>query len=209
MSPSAFAHQATRPILPDQPRGHLRVASRSLVQFTLRKGLTTFLDAAAQIARRNPDVNFLIIGRGQDAYVESVRRHAVSLGIADAVHFLGWRADVPALLCKCDVLVIASEQEPFGLTAVEAMALGVPVVATRSGGPEEIIEHGRTGHLVPTNSPESIAQAVTSLLANDELHRAISEAGKASVAAKFSLEAYVGGVEETILQAAACGYHPS
>lgn len=165
-----------------------------------RKGVMCFLDAAAQIAEKHSDVNFLVIGDGSRSYVESTKLHARALGIANIVHFMGWRSDVPVLLAKCAALVVAAEQEPFGLTVVEAMALGVPVIATRSGGPEEIIEDGVTGYLVPIKSPGSIAHAAGLILSDDGLRRRLSESAQHAVRAHFSLDSYVTGVVRAICQ---------
>jgi len=85
-----------------------------------------------------------------------------------------------------DVCALASRSEPFGLVVVEAMACGTPVVATRSGGPQEILEDGVTGLLVDVGDPEQMAEAFTRLLEDRSLLSAIASAAPAAVQARFS-----------------------
>jgi len=81
------------------------------------------------------------------------------------VVFTGYVRDVPAVLAALDVIVCASHEEGFGLAVVEAIAAGVPVVSTRCGGPDDVIEHGLTGLLVPVDDPLRLANVVERLLA--------------------------------------------
>lgn len=88
------------------------------------------------------------------------------MGLTDTVRFLGYRDDVPALLRGSDLFVLPSLWEPFGIAAVEAMALGVPVVACASGGVPEIITDGENGVLVPPGDPAALAAGIRRVLSD-------------------------------------------
>ncbi len=100
-----------------------------------------------------------------------LRSAAAEHGVTDRVHLLGGvaRAEVPALMRTADVVACCPWYEPFGLVAIEAMACGVPVVATRVGGLAESVVDGATGVLVPPRRPGAIAAAITRLFADEEL----------------------------------------
>lgn len=137
------------------------------------KGQDVFLRAAAQVAAAHPDAAFAVVGGAllgwEGDYPEQLRRLADELGIADRVHFAGHQDDVYPWFDACDVVVHASLGEPFGLVLVEAMALGKPLVATAAGGPTEIIVDGESGLLVPPGDPDSMAEAISSVLDDDGL----------------------------------------
>jgi len=101
------------------------------------------------------------------AYQRSLLELAGDLGVQDAVHFLGERGDVPSLLRATDIALVPSWKEPFGRTVVEAMAAGVAVIATSSGGPSEMISDGDDGILLPPREPHVWADAAGALLASD------------------------------------------
>ena len=132
------------------------------------KGQDVFLRAASLVARRRPDARFAVVGGAligyEGSYPDDLERLAAELGLADRVHFAGHQDDPYPWLDALDVAVLASEAEPFGLVVVEAMVLGTPVVATAPGGPEEIVEHGRSGLLVPSGAHEELATAILRVL---------------------------------------------
>jgi glycosyltransferase involved in cell wall biosynthesis len=100
-----------------------------------------------------------------------------------------------------DVLVISSEQESFGLTAIEALAMETPVVATRCGGPEEILEDGVTGLLVPVKEPSALAESITRLLLDPGLARRMGKKGRTHVLEGFGVDRYVHGILRVIQDA--------
>src|SRR6266404_5373723 len=116
------------------------------------KGQTVFLRAAARVLERFPHACVLVVGgppSGGEGYARELRNLARELGIGDRVIFTGLRSDVADILPVLDIVVHASvDPEPFGRVIIEAMALRRPVVASRAGGPTEIIEDGKTGLLV-------------------------------------------------------------
>ena len=100
-----------------------------------------------------------------------------------------------------DVLMLPSWEEPFGRSAIEAMALEVPVVATTVGGPAEIVEDGREGFLVAPREPRAWADAVRRVLANGEQAAAMGHAGRLRVERAFTIAQHVGAVQAVYLQA--------
>ncbi len=120
------------------------------------------------------------------AYALRLRHLVSALGLEASVRFLGYRDDVPTLMSDCDVVVVASEAEPFSRAALEAMALGRPVVGTAAGGLSEVVADGETGLLVPPGDPRATAEAIESILTDPALRRAMGEAGRRRVREHFS-----------------------
>lgn len=123
-----------------------------------------------------PAARLLLIGSGP-AY-EDLRTLAHSLGIAESVLFTGEREDVPSLLGAADIFVLPSALEPFGMSPVEAMAAGVPVVVTATGGLAEIVTDGIDGLHAPVCSPDGLAEAVIRLAKDSGLRERLVVAGK-------------------------------
>jgi len=166
-----------------------------------RKDHFTFLEAAQKIAIENKDVVFLIVGAGSENYTDLILDKIKSLGLMSSVILAGWWPnEIHELLAGVDLLAISSEQESFGLTIIEALAMETPVVSTRCGGPEEVIENGRTGILVPLHDPEAMAKAIMQLLQDTQLARNIGQAGREDVISRFSVERYTEGIQQVIEQ---------
>jgi glycosyltransferase involved in cell wall biosynthesis len=163
------------------------------------KGHHVFLKAARRVLDEVPGARAFVIGeapeRGQ-AYRDALHRLAAELGIADRVVFTGFREDVPELMQLLRVVVHASvTPEPFGRVIAEAMAMGRAVVATRAGGPLEIIEDGSSGYLVPVDEPEAMAARITRLLTDPAHADRIGRRARQVVEARFSAEAHARLVE--------------
>jgi glycosyltransferase involved in cell wall biosynthesis len=126
------------------------------------KGLQTLVSAMATIAERRPDAVLLIAGSGEEE--ASLRASISAYGLDGAVHLLGARRDVPALLAAADVLAFPSEHEGFPITILEAMAAGTPIVATRLPALEGVLDDGRTGLLVDVGDATGMARAILELL---------------------------------------------
>ena len=165
---------------------------------TPRKGHLIFVDAAASALREHPQAVFVCIGHGEREFVRQVRARIVDVGIGHAFHILDWRSDIARLLQAFDLLVIASDQEAFGRTVIEAMACGLPVVATRSGGPEEIVVNGETGHLVPVNDPAAMGSAISAILRDPRNAAGLGQAGRRRAVDIFSVSAYAGRVQSIL-----------
>jgi len=152
------------------------------------KGLESFLRAAA-ILRDRDDVRFLIVGDGPDR--GRLEHIANELGVADRVDFLGYTSNLAVELAAMDVFVMPSLTEGFGLVAVEAMALGKPVIATRVGGLIEVVEDGLTGILVPPGDPKALASAIGRLLDSEDARRSMGEVGRRRVRERFTAKRMV------------------
>ncbi len=149
------------------------------------KGYPVFIEAARQIRHVFPETIFLIAGCGP--LLPTLKAQAAACGLGDRIRFLGFREDVPHLLQLMDVFVLSSLDEGFSLVTLEAMAAGKPVVVTRSGGPEEIVEDGVHGDLVPTNDASAIAEKTLLLLQDPSRAQSVGLAGRRHVEAHFTL----------------------
>jgi len=135
------------------------------------------------------DARLLLVGDGPEQ--GQARQVAHELDIAEKVLFLGERDALPELLAPADVFVLSSQQESFGLSALEAMSCGTPVVATDSGGVHEVVDHGRTGLLSPLEDLEAFASHLASLLFDRERARAMGEVAREEAVTRFRREAVV------------------
>jgi N-acetyl-alpha-D-glucosaminyl L-malate synthase BshA len=135
------------------------------------------------------DARLLLVGDGPDQ--GQARQVAHDLGIADKVLFLGERDALPELLAPADVFVLSSRQESFGLSALEAMSCGTPVVATDSGGVHEVVDHDETGLLTPLEDLEGFARHLAALLFDRDRARAMGAAAREVAVARFRREAVV------------------
>ena len=138
------------------------------------KGHDVFVRAAALICVRRRGVHFLVIGEDkspQRGYRKFLEILVAQLGLSGNIMMPGWEDDIPSILSSLTLFVSAARSEPFGLSIVEAMAAGLPVVAAASEGALEIIEDGHSGKLVPVDDPDSLAEAIDDLL-DDPLERA-------------------------------------
>jgi len=173
-------------------------------RITRIKGQDEFLKAAVVISELQPRARYLIVGapaagsrealEADRAYEIELRRLARKLQLEDKVIFTGHRGDVPGILKELAVLVVPSRREGLGLVALEAMALGVPVVASNVGGLPEIIEPERTGLLVPPSAAGAIGMAVGRLLANRNLARRLAEAARQEVEARFTADEHARSI---------------
>ncbi len=162
------------------------------------KGQEDFISAAYIIAQRCRDVDFVIAGDDaspRKEYRAHLERLAAEFDLQARVHFTGWLDDVATFLPALDVFVSSSRVEPFGLVMVEAMAAGVPVVATATGGAREIVEDGVSGRLVPVRDASLLAEAVIALLEDEEERRRMGERARERAREHFSLERMVNETE--------------
>lgn len=157
------------------------------VAATLRveKALEVMIGAIAQVVQRYPDAHLVIAGDGpQRGMLEA---EAMRTGMSGHIHFLGERRDVTPMLHTVDVGALSSDWEGMPLFVLECMATGTPVVATEVGGLPEMIEHERTGLLVPPRDPTALAAAISALLADPERGRRLAAAASER-AHEFTIE---------------------
>ena len=148
------------------------------------KSYSDFLKAAALIYDKRPDTQFLVAGDGPLS--DSLKEEAMELGLASVIHFLGFRTDVRDWMATLDLLVFSSLSEGVPYSLLEAMSLGVPVVATAVGGLSEIIEDGVTGLLVQPKDPEALAHACLELLNDPGRRQQMATASRQRCAVHFS-----------------------
>jgi glycosyltransferase involved in cell wall biosynthesis len=158
------------------------------------KGLDVLVMAAAKIVARVPDARFVIVGEGPER--ESALLQVRQFGLENNFEFLGHRDDVPALLAEADLFVLPSRSEAFPNAVIEAMAAGLPVVATHVGGIAELVQQERTGVLVPSEDPEALAGAVLNLMARPEFANALGRTARQEVEREYSLSSMVARFEE-------------
>lgn len=177
------------------PRPRDRHVRRIVTVANLRpeKSHETLIAAAAMIATACPELRYQIVGDGaRRGELESLARER---GVERITEFLGHREDVPALLAASDVFVLPSRSEAFPNGAIEAMAAGLPVVASAVGGLLDLIESGRTGILVPPSDPEPLAAALQALYNDPARASEIGAAARRDVLARYSFDRMVAAFE--------------
>jgi starch synthase (maltosyl-transferring) len=167
-------------------------------RLTKQKGLCFLIEAAGRILKAQPDAHFLIIGKGE--LERPLKRQAARRGVAANVHFLGWRPDAWGVVASADLFVLPSLWEGMPNALLEAMASGVPVVATQVAGSSEIIESGKLGVLVPPCHERILAQAILGLLSNPDRARQLGAAGQQHVLQNFAVERMVAAHEKLYLE---------
>lgn len=167
----------------------------TVANFRAVKGHDVLIDAAAEVLNQNDNVYFLLIGDGPQrrAICERISQRGI-----DSKHilFLGQRFDVADLVRHADLFVSSSYTESFGLAVLEAMAAGLPVIATDCSGPRSLIEHNRTGLLTPVGQPHQLAQAIIGLLSDPDLrNRLAGEALRFARQKRFHISTMVEAFE--------------
>jgi glycosyltransferase involved in cell wall biosynthesis len=175
-------------VQPPSPRPRVILPAR----LTAWKGQMVLIEALALLKERGLTAELVLVGdaQGRDQYVARLKEACARLGLTDDVHFVGHCSDMPAAFALCDVAVTPSiEPEAFGRTAIEAQAMGLPVIASDLGGARETVAHGATGLLVPPNDPAALADALQQLLTQGSAARdSMSAAGQARARALFSTQ---------------------
>ena len=157
------------------------------------KGQVVLLRALPAILAAFPRAGLVLAGDGPSR--PELESEARRLGISEHAVFLGFRGDVPALLGAFDLFVQPSMYEGFGISLLEAMAAGLPIVASRVGGIPEIVEDGTTGVLVPPQRPEALAAAIVGLLRDRDEARRLGEAAARSARERHSLQSVAAKVD--------------
>lgn len=155
-----------------------------VARLTRAKDHVNLFEAFAQVRERYPDARCVVVGDGE--LRGALEREVETRGLRDAVMMLGRRDDVADLLCAFDVFVLSSSTEGLALILLEAMAAGLPVVATRVGGNPEVVVDGVTGRVVPPRDPGALAGAVASLFADPATARRMGQAGRERSRGEFS-----------------------
>jgi len=155
--------------------------------FKRQKGHRYLVGAAAALVPRFPTLHFLLVGDGELA--DQVRTQVRAAGLSDHIHFLGTRRDVPELLSASDSFVLPSLWEGLPVALTEAMASGLPVVATDVSGTSQVVIDGESGLLVPPGNERALAEAMDRLLSDPALASELAAAGRERIAASYSARA--------------------
>jgi glycosyltransferase involved in cell wall biosynthesis len=191
--------------------GERRLLLGVVAQLSPWKGQDTAIEALRLLCAEGVDAHLLLIGSAKfraratrfdnEGYVAHLRELIADAGLQQRVSWLGEREDVPELVRALDVLLLPSWEEPFGRALIEAMALGVPVIATEVGGPPEILESGREGYLLPPRDPRAWARAIGCLAESPELAHELGLAGRRRVEREFTVERHVAAICEVYRRA--------
>jgi glycosyltransferase involved in cell wall biosynthesis len=176
--------------------GHRRI----IVVGSLRpeEGHDVLIDAAPAVLRRYPQAHFDLVGGGPE--LASLAARAAFRGVGSAFTFLGARDDVPALLAAADVFVLPSRTEPFPNVLAEAMAAGLPIVASAVGGVPEVIDNGRNGLLVPAGDAGALADRLCRVLDDPALRTRLGSAARADAEARYSFDRMVEAFEAIYIE---------
>lgn len=180
------------------PHGHPRIGS-AIGQLEPLKGIDVLLRAFERILAEYPEAICLIAGEGSQR--EELQLLAETLGIAARVRFLGYLDEPAPLLAAVDLHVSPSRSEGLGTATAQAMALGVPVIATAVGGSSDVVTDGVTGLLVPPDDVGALATAMSELLGDPERARTLAEKGRADVIARHGVAGFAGETWERYARA--------
>jgi glycosyltransferase involved in cell wall biosynthesis len=173
------------------------------------KGHATLLQAATLLAPDHPDAHFVLIGDGSGAHggepevLAELEEAARTPPLQGRVHFTGYTSEVPEVTSTLDISTLCSENEAFGLTVIESMALEKPVVATRAGALPEIVEEGQTGYLFAPLEAKELAQKLAPLIASRELRLRIGKAARQEALERFSMKRHIEQLEQVYRRALA------
>ncbi|MGA3170979.1 MAG: glycosyltransferase family 4 protein [Chthoniobacteraceae bacterium] len=168
------------------------------------KDVRTLIAAMPAVLASSPQAVCVIAGEGSER--EALAGQIRALGLGESVRLAGFCKDALSLINAADVFVLPSIAEPFGLVLVEAMSLGRPVIATRAGGPREIVEDGVTGLLVPPSDPVSLAGAISRLIRDEPLRTGMGARGRERFLQNYTLERMAASVLETYRKALTQGH---
>jgi glycosyltransferase involved in cell wall biosynthesis len=163
------------------------------------KGHDTLVDAFAGLSRTFPEARLTIVGDGPVG--EAIAARVKALGLEGRILLAGHRDDVGAALREHGLFILASRSDAFPNSVIEAMATGLPVIATTVGGIPELIEHGRNGLLVTPGKPAELERTMTDLLRRPSFARALGRKARVDVAAQYSFDRMVRDFENLYLSA--------
>jgi glycosyltransferase involved in cell wall biosynthesis len=161
------------------------------------KGVTHLVSAMSKVAEQYPKSILVLVGKGDEKGWEEIKLKEMvdSLGLADKILFWGWRPDVAEVMGCFDVFVLPSLNEGMGRVLVEAMAAGLPIVASQVGGIPDLVKDGQNGLLVPAEDASALAKAISDLLSDKERRNRMGEAGK-KMCLPYSAEAMMEQIDD-------------
>lgn len=158
------------------------------------KGQVYLIDALPELQEKFPDLTCLVVGDGP--LLPYLKQRAASIGVFNACIFAGTHENMEDIYPLMDVFILPSLREPFGLVLLEAMACGIPVVATDAGGPRDFISSGKNGILVPPADSWELAAAVSRLLLSPDTRKKLSVSARRKVKKEFNIHGTVFRIEE-------------
>jgi glycosyltransferase involved in cell wall biosynthesis len=166
-------------------------------QMLPHKGHRTLIEAAPAVLGRFPATRFFFVGALENPpYQQELRQHIAAAGLDARFRFTGWRPDVQDVIQAMDAVVVATTtEEPAALALMETMAMGRPIVASRTGGTAEIVRDGETGLLFEPGQAPGLADRLGQVLENREFAAALGRCGRLVVEREFSLERHVNEIE--------------
>lgn len=159
------------------------------------KGYEYLVDAAITMAEVNPKVHFVVVGHQKENLYNKLKDQVAQAPRQPRIHWLGFRQDVANILRQADIFLLPSVSEGFSISTVEAMMASVPVIATRSGGPEEIITDEVSGMLVPVKDSGAIVGAILKMMDTSIRTRVVDEARRTATE-RFSLQSMLDGYKD-------------
>ncbi len=165
-----------------------------VARFAPQKNHALLLQAFAQGPASDPRAHLVLSGAG--SLLEPVKAQARGLGLANRVHFLGIRTDIPDVLAAMDAFVLSSDWEGNPLSVIEAMAAGLPTVSTAAGGVPELIENGKEGFVVPLGDLDGLAKSMAFLLNDKKVRQSMGAAAARRAKEKFDVAVMVRAYEK-------------
>jgi glycosyltransferase involved in cell wall biosynthesis len=183
--PSRVTGERTAALRAEMGAGPDDVVCGLVGRLVWEKGYREVFAAAARLRATLPNVRVVVIGPRDGDKADAITDADVDRARRDGVTFLGLRHDVEALYTAMDIYVLASHREGFPRSAMEAAAMGVPVVATRIRGCRQVVDDGRTGRLVPVRDVDALVDAIGALATDAGLRRSLGEAARAKAGREF------------------------
>jgi len=166
-----------------------------------RKGADDLVRCAPKVLAHDPDAHFMVVGRDAEK-ATAIRKRIAQSDLGESVKLLGFRNDVENVMAASDVFVLPTLADPLPLVVQEAMSVGTPVIATRSGGCSDMIVDGETGFLVPVKDPDALARSIISLMDSPDLRTTMGQKGYQRLVNHFSHENYVQKMSDVFTELA-------
>jgi glycosyltransferase involved in cell wall biosynthesis len=160
-----------------------------------RKNVPLLIRAFERVKSRVPNATLTLIGQEPNGVIKKEVRDA---GIQDSVKFAGYVDDIVQPLTRASAFVLPSNQEGLGIAGLEAQACGTPVIATKCGGPEDYVEHGANGFLVPRNDESALSDRIVEILEDDELRSRLSKRSRQNVVDNYSHDSVAADLNQAV-----------
>lgn len=176
----------------------------SIGQIDPRKRFEDVILAIDRLKNKIPNIKLLIIGKPIFCqgifYYDSLKKLVETKDLQDKVHFLGFRKDIPSLLVSMDLFILASTREPFGLVIIEAMAMGIPVIASNVDGIKEIISNNHNGILVESENPNALSERILYIFNHHKQKEEMTHNALKEVIKRFDLKDQLNEIHKIIYQ---------